>query len=117
MVMMKCNRIGLTISIGLGVVSLALLVGCADDLYAPCTLDPSSPDLAIQVCGDRTKELSCAVDNYVQCETRVCARYSGSSPFCTKRCADDSDCPAGRCLEFPFQSGKQYCVENQLVDR
>lgn len=111
------NRWGLAICGGLGALSLSLLVGCADDLYAPCTLDPSSPDLAVQLCGDTSRELSCAVDNYVQCETRVCARYSGSAPFCTKRCSDDSDCPAGRCLEFPFQSGKLYCVENQLVEQ
>lgn len=111
------NQLGLMVTGVMCAVSLILLAGCADDLYAPCTLDPSSPDPAIQLCGDRSQDLSCAVDNYVQCDTRVCARFSGSEPFCTKRCTDDSDCPAGRCLEFPFQSQKKYCVENVVVDQ
>jgi hypothetical protein len=83
------NQLGLMVTGVMCAVSLILLAGCADDLYAPCTLDPSSPDPAIQLCGDRSQDLSCAVDNYVQCDTRVCARFSGSEPFCTKRCTDD----------------------------
>lgn len=115
----KLNLVGLVFSGALAAMSLGLLVGCADDLYAPCNLDASSPDLAVRTCGDDsgTEDKSCVVENQVQCDTRACGRYSGSEPFCTKRCTDDSDCPSGLCLEFVFQSGAKYCVENALVDQ
>lgn len=114
----KLNWVGLGLSGALAAASLGLLVGCADDLYAPCDLDSSSPDLAVRTCGDNSgsEDKSCVVENQVQCDTRACGRYGGSEPFCTKRCSEDGDCPSGLCLEFVFQSGVKYCVENKLVD-
>ena len=104
---------------GLGVALVVVVgAGCASDLYAPCTLDEESADQTVRQCaqgGSGSRKLSCRVLNQIQCDTRVCARYEGSASFCTLRCQDDADCPAGRCLEFPFQSGEAYCVEETDV--
>lgn len=111
-----CRMAGLTMTAGLATLSMALLVGCADDLYSPCTLDPGSPDIAIATCGANDGiARSCVVENQLQCDTRACGRYQGSEPFCTKKCGDDSDCPSGTCLELVFQSGQKYCVQDELL--
>lgn len=97
----------------LAAAALGMLVGCADDLYAPCDFDPASPDRAIQGCAAAT---TCAVKNQLQCDTRICARYGGSEPFCTTACTQDGDCPSGVCKEIPFQRGEFYCVEEGTFD-
>lgn len=93
--------------------------GCASDLYAPCELDPGSSDPQIRACaaeeeGDSRK--SCVIKSQIQCDTRVCARYRSSDPFCTARCESDADCTAGSCREFVYQSGEKYCVESVDLD-
>jgi hypothetical protein len=93
-------------------VGLLVLVGtgCNDDLYVSCEFSANDPQ-ALE-CGADNAEYSCAIENSLQCDTRVCARYEGSDGFCTKACAADADCGAsGTCREFVFQSGKKYCVE------
>ena len=109
------RRLGLAVTIGLACGSMSLLVGCADDLYGTCDLDPNSPDPAVATCGqDDGPERGCVVENQLQCDTRTCARYQGSEPFCTKSCSDDGDCPGGFCAEFVFQSGRRYCASDEL---
>lgn len=110
------RTIGLTTTAMLAAGSIALLAGCADDLYSPCDLDPNSPDQAVATCGQNDgPSRSCVVDNQLQCGTRSCGRFQGSDPFCTKQCTDDGDCPSGTCLEFVFQSGRRYCVQDELL--
>ena len=111
------STVGFMISASLAAGAMALLVGCADDLYNPCTLDPNSPDLAVATCGrDDGIQRGCVVDNQIQCDTRSCGRWQSSDPFCTKLCSDDGDCPSGRCLEFVFQSQRKYCVQDELLN-
>lgn len=112
----KCNWPGLVISGVLALASLTILSGCADDLYASCNLPDDSEDPAVRFCGSNDgADKSCVVENQPQCDTLVCGRFNGSQPFCTKRCTDDSDCPAGICTEFVFQSGAKYCVEESQL--
>ena len=88
--------------------------GGETDLYAPCDLDPNSASQQTRVCAQDDTEYSCVVSNYLQCETRSCARFEGSATFCTLPCVNDSDCaPGGSCIEFVIQSGQSYCVEDQ----
>lgn len=110
-------KFGFTFSVGLAAAGLFLMSGCADDLYAPCQLDPTSPVDAVAECGSNDGPArSCAVDNQSgQCDTGTCGRYQGSDPFCTKVCSDDSDCPSGTCIELVFQSGRNYCVEDSQL--
>lgn len=96
--------------------SVFLLAGCVDDLYADCPLDAQSLDQAVAECAAQDVKRGCVVENQTACETSVCARFQGSSPFCTKSCASDGDCPDGQCLEFVFQTGRKYCVSNTVVD-
>lgn len=86
--------------------------GCADDLYAVCNLDPQSPDATQRQCAQSSDSASCAIDNFLQCDTRVCARYNGSDAFCTQACTDDAECGDGACRDFnPLQPNVQrYCV-------
>ena len=110
------KRLGMVCCAVLAAVALTLMVGCADDLYQPCQLDANSPDPAVSTCGSNDGPTrGCVVDNQIQCDTRSCGRYQGSDPFCTKQCTDDGDCPAGRCVELVFQSGRKYCVEEALL--
>jgi len=92
--------------------ALALgMVGCANDLYVPCQLDPASTSREQQECASQ-EGVTCSVSNFSQCDTRVCARYEGSDAFCTQACATDADCGEGRCEDFNIiQPGtSRYCV-------
>lgn len=113
----KHNWLGVVFSAVLLSGAGLLLAGCADDLYASCELDSRSQDPAVQQCGanEPGESKSCVVENQTQCDTRVCGRFNGSTPFCTQRCSSDGDCPAGLCVEFVFQSGAKYCVEEANI--
>jgi hypothetical protein len=94
----------------MGLAALVVATGCQDDLYAPCQFNQNDPQA--EFCGADGVQFSCAIENSLQCETRVCARFEGGDAFCTKACVADDDCGAqGTCREFVFQSGKKYCVE------
>ncbi|TXD38320.1 hypothetical protein FRC98_05345 [Lujinxingia vulgaris] len=98
-----------------GVLALALwFSGCTDDLYAACTIDPDDPALSACVESGRA-EASCVVEEQLQCETRTCAKYQGSEPFCTVECSTDADCPDGVCREFVMLSGVRHCVANTVA--
>ena len=107
------NQKRLNVFWALFALATVLLSGCADDLYAPCQLDPNSPDDAVAACGAvDAAQRSCVVDNQTQCDTRSCGRFQGSNPFCTRVCTSDADCPDGVCTELVFQTGRNYCVSN-----
>ncbi len=86
------------------------MVGCADDLYAPCDLNPSDANPVIRACA--VEASSCVVENYPQCDTTICGRFNDSQPFCTQTCAEDGDCPSGICAQFTVGIPTKYCVEN-----
>lgn len=90
--------------IGALVVCLVLLWGCSDELYVRCDLEEGSECRTGQ-------NVSCVETQNFQCKHRVCARYQGSEPFCTRPCESDADCSSGSCESFPFQAGTKYCVE------
>lgn len=87
---------------------LALAIaGCADDLYGQCTID--TDDRLLSECAN-SDSASCIVEEQLECQTRICGKYRGSTPFCTVECTSDGDCPSGECREFVFQSGRNHCV-------
>lgn len=85
---------------------------CTDDLYASCQLDVDDPFVRQCVESESGRETSCVIEQHLQCETRICAKYQSSDPFCSIACSTDGDCPGGMCREFVFQSGAKYCVES-----
>ena len=110
------NKSGLWLGVG-ALVMMGATAGCVDELYSACDLDPQSADTAQRLCADDEGAsgdgLSCAISGVTQCETRVCARYNGSSTFCTQRCTSDDDCvPGGTCQDFDeIRPGTlRYCV-------
>jgi hypothetical protein len=90
--------------------TLVVLTGCADDLYAPCDLDPADADPVVRACASEAS--SCVVENYPQCDTSICGRFNDSQPFCTTTWSADSDCPSGICAQFTVGIPTRYCVEN-----
>ena len=92
------------------------LMGCPNDLYVPCQLDPASTSREQQECASQ-EGVTCSVSNFSQCDTRVCARYEGSDAFCTQACATDADCGEGRCEDFNIiQPGtSRFCVSPEAL--
>lgn len=118
--MIRPIRISRTFAIlsmlGLWSASIFFLSSCVDDLYASCVLDPASKDEAVAACGRNDGSArGCVVESGTSCETGTCGRFSGSNPFCTRSCTEDSECPDGKCMEFVFQTGEKYCVETTIV--
>ena len=104
-----------------GVVMGALCcAGCASDLYAPCNLDTQSTNRTQSACATALAEgdeVSCAIENYLQCDTNVCAAYQGSETFCTQACVTDADCEDGVCRDFNIinPGSARYCVAPDAV--
>ncbi|MEO1272702.1 MAG: hypothetical protein AAFX99_31835 [Myxococcota bacterium] len=105
------------------ILAAALSAACGDDFGTQCTLPAN--DVVEQVCEgeqsvsmdgqDESSSASCVVENIIECDSRLCARYRGSTPFCTLQCSSDSDCPGSAfCTEFVIGTGKSYCVKGDL---
>src|SRR5690606_12759009 len=103
--------------IGFGIgLALSHATGCVDDLYVACEIG-SSDDFS-RTCGNPNDEtISCAVEPYLQCQTRVCGRYRGSDAFCTQPCNSDAECNGGVCREFVLQTNQRYCVQSEVANR
>ena len=96
------------------IIGLAM-VGCAGDLYGECSIDSDPNDSVLAECEaaneeEDSQQVSCVVEEQIECQTGACGRYRSSEPFCTTACSSDDDCPSGECREFVYQSGQNYCV-------
>ena len=105
------------ILLSFALMSLMLVSACTDDLYASCTIDNDDPYLKQCATATEQTKASCVVADQRQCETRICGKFQGSSPFCTIECSTDDDCPNGLCREFVFQSNVKHCVEKSNVGK
>lgn len=106
-------------------------VGCQPEPYGSCSLPRS--EVLDQACkaqpttgegqqANTESTRNCVVDFVFECESRLCASYAGSSPFCTERCKDsngdgkvdqldDASCPdGGACVEFVPGTEDFYCI-------
>lgn len=101
------------------------LAGCGDDFGTECSL-PDNDAVRAACSGDsdtdarESSTASCVVENIIECDSRVCARYRGSQAFCTVRCdgEEDKSCPQSAfCAEFVIGSGQFYCVKQNLGGR
>jgi hypothetical protein len=104
MQMRRFRLLMVTIAIGLGFAFG--LSGCSDDLYTSCRPGDNLD------CGDSE---GCVSEPNFQCDTRVCGKFQGSKPFCTRECQSDGDCPDGKCRQFVLGRKTTFCVpSNQL---
>jgi len=89
--------------IGVSLLWVALSYGCDTGFGQPCEL-PASPEVS-SACQpppmanvvdeqgtEQTYKVTCAVDNFPTCSTMSCLVYRGSSPYCSQRCTNNSDC-------------------------
>lgn len=89
--------------IGICLLYTTVVTGCDTGFGQPCEM-PASPEVS-SACtpppmnnnGDeqgteQTYKVTCAVDNYPTCSTQSCLIYRGSSPYCSQRCTNNSDC-------------------------
>ena len=97
------------------------VISCGDDFGSPCSL-PATQEVQ-EACGTKIDDSgveissSCVVMNMLECDNHVCAVYKGSSPFCTKECVTQGDCPSdATCKEdFVVGAGRSFCVKNTLL--
>jgi hypothetical protein len=131
--MQNLQRGGGAAKIAGGVIALVILAltltACGDDFGTECSLPDN--DAVRQACSgtsastgeeeeveaNTSATASCVVENIIECDSRICAKYRGSKPFCTERCSSptDSSCPDGAfCAEYVVGTGKHYCVKSSL---
>ncbi|MBH23119.1 MAG: hypothetical protein CMH57_01410 [Myxococcales bacterium] len=114
-------RLGLLTAI---LLTATLLIACGDDFGTECTLpDTEVVQLACEETQDENTDdgqtarssASCVIKNIIECDDRLCAKYRGSQPFCTRTCSADADCPGSAfCAEFVIGTGEKYCVKAEL---
>ncbi len=96
----------LMVAIGLALVTAIGTAGCSGDLYTKC-----NPGENLN-CEDGK---NCVSEPNFQCDTRVCAKYQGSQPFCTQSCQSDGECPDGECRKFVLGNEQTYCVDASRI--
>ena len=117
---------------------IAMLSACANEEYAACSIPktaalkeacyvPDNYNPNDELTSGSINLPTCASDNVFDCDSRLCAVFIGSKPFCTKPCTpaqcpfDDpnlckctgkkcvTSCPdGGACLQFV--GSEFYCV-------
>ncbi len=105
------------------IASFALVVtgfvsGCADDYGEACDM-PNTVEFEVACASseDGTNAGTCVFRNSADCSTRICARYQGSSDFCTQECQldDPSSCPSDSVCYAPANRESQaICVPNSV---
>lgn len=89
------------------------LVACGDDFGQSCDM-PNTPQFNALCGGDSEtgSDATCVFTNNPQCSTRACARYQGSSDFCTVLCDPNApSCPSnGVCYAQPGRPNDGFCV-------
>ena len=87
-----------------------LAVGCSDNFGERCAL----PRIVDENCRSDSPDnkTSCVMTDNLSCDSRICAVWQDSAPFCTVDCSDDADCPGGSsCVPFFLDSeADKFCV-------
>jgi hypothetical protein len=104
-----------------GLVALACsayLLGCADDYGESC--DMPNTALFNAACNSSDgNQGTCVFRNSPDCSTRICARYQGSTDFCTQECdtADASSCPGDSVCYAPANRvADAICIPQSILD-
>jgi hypothetical protein len=99
--------------------SCAFIVGCADDFGESC--DMPNTALFNAACNSSDgNDGTCVFRNSPDCSTRVCARYQGSTDFCTQECdpADPGTCPGNSVCYAPANRATDaVCIPQDILDQ
>jgi hypothetical protein len=92
--------------------------GCDDNFGERCKM----ADLVERNCqSDKVNEsrTNCVITDNLDCDSRLCAVYQDSSPYCTATCSSDSDCADDAlCVVFFLEpEDGQFCVKKGDYDR
>jgi hypothetical protein len=89
------------------------LSGCGDDFGQACDM-PNTPQFNALCAADPEtgSDATCVFTNNPQCSSRTCARFQGSSDFCTELCNPTaSECPGDAiCYAQPGRPSQGFCV-------
>ncbi len=97
---------------------LGLLSACGDDYGESCDM-PDTPAFEAACAADPEAglEATCIFTNSAQCSSRICARFEGSTDFCSQECdVDADDCPSGSICHLPAGGRTAFCVPPAIVD-
>jgi hypothetical protein len=95
------------------------LAACTDDFGEPCDM-PNTPEFNALCASDpeRGTDATCVFSNSAQCSSRVCARFQGSTDFCSDFCTTDEECPGTAvCYAPPGAPGQAFCVPADVFTR
>ena len=104
----------------------AFLSACDTGFGEPCTLPEG--DAIEQACSSPTVEqgeengttqsasATCALDNFPGCSTFLCLKYRGANPYCSLKCAADSECDGGKCCPLVGDCQNTASNANMSVD-
>ena len=94
--------------------ALPTLAGCSDNFGEPCGL----PKVVEQNCRSDSDEslTNCVMTDALDCDSKLCAVFQNSAPFCSQDCATDGDCPGGSsCQSFFLDEAQKFCVPSDLI--
>ena len=101
-------------------VLLAMLSSCMpEDAYESCKF-PAAAQQQCVASEDGTLSNTCKVE-HPECPDGYCVSYMGADPFCSSRCASDSDCQdGGSCIEFALECESaagclHLCIKDSLL--
>ncbi len=98
----------------LSIFAAIVATGCSDDFANSCEL-PSKVLVACQS-DESGANSDCVMDHNMYCNSRLCAIYDGSDPFCSLECKKNVDCPSGSsCAEFFADANTGYCVPDNFI--
>ena len=94
-----------------------LVLGCSDNFGEPCAV----PRVVEENCQspEPGSNTNCVMTDNLSCDSRICAVWQDSAPFCTVDCQDDADCPdEASCVPFFLdQEADKFCVlDDRLED-
>lgn len=117
--------------------STFVLSACSPEEYGPCSIPNTRAHRAACEPTGEDNVATCRADYVFDCDSLICGIYSGSDPFCTRRCTPTIEecntkdnpeyctCPEGKtcvaegqcpeaasCVEWIKGTSEYYCLPN-----
>ena len=100
---------GRLIRAGMTLLLLTLVGGCTGQYGDPCDMHKKIEENC-RLHAEEGVRANCVMTENLDCESRLCAIWQDSDPYCTLTCSGDGGCPEGACQVFFEVTGEQFCV-------